>query len=265
MVSRNSRPGLMSVWALSRPAQRPWGRRILHHKFDFLHLSGVFLSDSAPPPANLPIRRPAGSPTRQARKPGSIPSNPVSFLPAGRSSIQPAHPADVSSPPRPARLPCGRSAVSAAGTGCTAARAPAVRRGPRLLGRASRPPVHALPSRAAVLSLIGFSSPGETRRNASWTRRAASRSAPYPNIPASSGPPRAPARPPRAERATGCRPARRRRSPSEGSTAAIVLPFHRDVPHAFVVVFSRKRTGATRSNRLSPCFPPVKIPKMLSN
>ena len=136
---------------------------------------------------------------------GGILFDPASFLPAGRSSIQPAHPAGVSS-----SLACGRSAGRrlppfrrlAAVRACRGTYL-SLRIRRRLFAvlvcldelPACRP---ALPFRASVLGRIGFSLPGETRRNASWTRRAASRSAPYRNIPASSMPPRAPARPPHA-------------------------------------------------------------------
>ena len=154
-----------------------------------------------PPPVGPPTRRPSDLPILRFVGPadtGSILFDPASFLPAGRSRIQPAHPAGVSS-----SLACGRSAGR---------RLPPFRRLAAVRAcRGTHLPLRIRRRLAAVLVCLdvllacrvavpppraasGFRHLG--RRGKTRHGRAAR---PPENIPASSMPPRAPARPPHAE------------------------------------------------------------------
>lgn len=271
----------MLARTLSRPSQRPWGRRILHHKFDFLHLSGVFLSGSAPPFVDPPIRRLSGPPTcqpadppptcrdRRARRPPHAPS-PHSFLLVSAASglpvpralrrrVQPACRA-AAPPARACRLVAVRLARAYA---CHPASAVAPLQSS--FARTRFPPAGPCSAVSPPQASSGFLHLG--KRGGTRHGRAARPSSPrhartFPHregrgmqsLPAAY---RVRCRMPLLPAARGVRRKVRPKPPFSR--------LHRDVPHASVVVFSRKRTGATRSNRLLSCLPPVKIPKMLSN
>lgn len=154
----------MLARTLSRPSQRPWGRRILHHKFDFLHLSGVFLSGSAPPFVDPPIRRLSGPPTCQpadpprpvgTAEPGGLPMRPR-LIPSCWSQLHPVYlsrgrfaAASNLLVARPLRRPAPAAWLQSALPGHTPAipHPPSPRCSPRSPGRASLPPAHVPPCR----------------------------------------------------------------------------------------------------------------------